>query len=825
MNGSWHFELTQPLCFLALAVLPLLFLYRKRSLVRQPRGQQKASLAVRILLLLLIVAAAAGPKVTVKTAEQTLIAVVDRSASVARDVSKITSPFRNVVNEEVGIGPGDAPGNESTDLASAITRARAEIPADHVGRIVLLSDGNQTTGDAVAAARAAGVPVSTVPLPGPEHEVFVASLTGPRSVHQGEPFDLELVVQSTHEDDATLDVICDTLVLDTQKVHLAPGENRFHLPQLPGEGPASLFTVKVGGCKDTLAENNQASCIVLIGPRPRVLLVESKPVLAQHLAAALKGENVDVEVRGPQDMPDRLDELRRYDLLILSNVPALAMSPQRMETVRTYVRDFGGGLVTVGGDQAFTPGGYRGTVLEDALPVISEVKRVHPKPSLAMVLVLDISASMGDGQPGRRSIDLAKEALRRAVGMLGPRDQVGVVEFNDRSDWIAPLQPATDKQKIIDRINAIEAAGGTTMYPPIEQAYLALRETFADLKHIIVLTDGLSNPGDFDAVARQIASADITMSMVGVGDEPAEPLLKRMAEIAKGHPYFCKDASQVPKIFELETMSAGKMGITEEPFSPQVFHAAQAMRGLDLEHAPRLLGYVETQPKPGCNVVLRAETGEPLLATWRYGLGTSAAFTSDISQSRWASAWLKWPKFGPFWAQLVRQTMRTDPMRSTAVRAEAVDGRLRVTLDAVDRDCKLLNGAEASVTVIDAKQQRRQAAMPQTAPGRYAATLLAEPGPYFVETRLNYAGDAIDTERLGFVMPYGDEFRIRPVNTALLRAIAEASGGQFEPKPDALTAPSAATASRILWLWPYLLVAAMVLFLLDIYWKRVTWRE
>ena len=817
MSGSWHFELTEPLCFIAMAVLPLLILYRRRTLVRQPGRQQKTSLAVRTLLLLLIVAAAAGPKLTLRTARQMLVAVVDRSPSVSKESDKIAEPFCQAASEVIAI--------ESTDLAAGITQARAAIPADRVGKIVLLSDGNQTAGDAVAAARAAGVPVSTVPLLGPEHEVYVTSLTAPRCVHQGEPFDLELVVQSTHEDDATVEVLCDTLVLDTQKQHLVPGENRFRLPQLPGEGPASLFTVKIGGCKDTLPENNQAACLVLIGSRPRVLLVESKPVLAQHLAAALKTENVDVELHGPQDMPGSLEQLRRFDLVILSNVPALAMTPERMEAVRSYVRDFGGGLITVGGDQAFTPGGYRGTVLEDALPVISEVKRAKPKPSLAMVLILDISASMSEGPAGRRKIDLAKEALGRAVEMLGPRDQIGVVEFNDRSDWIAPLQPATDKQKIIDRINTIEAKGATTMCPPIEQACLALRDAFAALKHIIVLTDGLSSPGDFDAVARQIASADITMSMVGVGDEPAEPLLRRMAEIAKGHPYFCKDASQVPKIFELETMSASKKGITEEPFSPQVVHAAQAFRGLDLEHAPRLLGYVETQPKPGSNVVLNAETGEPLLALWRYGLGTSAAFTSDISQSRWASAWLKWPKFGQFWAQLVRQTMRTDPMRSTTVRVEPVDGRLRVILDAVDRDCKLLNGAEAAATVIDAMQHRRQAAMTQTAPGRYAATLSAEPGPYFIETRLTYQGDTIDTERLGFVMPYADEFRVRPVNTALLRAIADASGGQFDPKPADLTAPSDRTVSSIVWIWPYLLVAAMVLFLLDIYWKRVTWGE
>ena len=835
MGGPWQFEILRPLWFAALAILPLLFYARRRTLVRLPRRQQARSLAVRIALMVLVIVALAGPRLTVRSDRECVVMMVDDTASVSRAYRLPVDAFVAAINRS-GMDSTDipaavvCPGGGKTDLAAAITRARADIPADRVGRIVLFSDGNQTEGDALAAARAAGasgVPISTVPLSGPEQEVYVSAVTAPAHVRRGEPFYVEVIVQSTHEDDGTIQILYGPEVVDSQRKHVVRGENRFRFAQVAAEGPAAIITAKIDGFKDTIWENNEASCAVLVDPPPRVLLVESQPVLGQHLAKTLGDENVEVEVRGPQDVPANPADLRCYELVILSNVPASSLPAERMKAIQGYVRNFGGGLIAVGGDQSMTAGGYHGTILEETLPVVCEPKGEKVKPGLAMVLVLDISGSM-EG----RSIDLAKQALRRAVEMLGPRDQVGVLVFEDRSQWITPLGPVVDKQKIVEQIGTIRAEGGTTMYPAIERAYLALRESFADMKHIIVMTDGVSNPGDFDALTKEIAAAGITMSTVGVGDEPARPLLEGIAKKAKGHAYFCDDAAAVPKIFEIETRLATRFGITEEPFFPQVVHSAEVLRGIDITKVPTLLGYVETQPKPGSQVILAAKTGEPLLASWRYGLGTVTAFTSDIQQSRWASAWLRWPGFGQFWAQLVRQTMRKDPLRTTLLHVEPAGGDLRVSLDAVDTEGRFINGAEGTATLVDPEQKSRQAPLRQVAPGRYAATLAARtPGAYFVETKLANPGQAspggglIDVERLGLVLPYPEEFRIRPPNTELLRAIAEQSGGRYDPQPDEVVAPLGKTVPRLIPLWPLLLVAALLVFLLDVALKRIAWKE
>jgi hypothetical protein len=371
------------------------------------------------------------------------------------------------------------------------------------------------------------------------------------------------------------------------------------------------------------------------------------------------------------------------------------------------------------------------------------------------------------------------------------------------------------------------------MYPAMERAYLALRDAYADLKHMIVETDGVSHPGDFDALVGQIAAAGISVSTVGLGTEPARPLLTGMAQRAKGHSYFCDKAESIPKIFEMATQNALREGIDEEPFSPHVEHAAQLLGGLDLPHAPKLLGYVETQPKPGSQTVLASPAGDPLLVLWHYGSGTSAAFTSDI-QSRWAAAWLGWPGFARFWQQLARHAMRTDPGGLCTLDCDYRHGRIDVTLEAADRDGRFVNGAEAGLQCLLGNDAKPQAAgeiprvppalpvLPQVAPGRYAASLAADPpGTYYLETKLHYQGRLADARRAGLVLAYPERLQVRPTNEALLRAVAKTSGGRFNPKAEELFSAPLAAVAQAIDLTPYLLAAAVLVFLLDLVLKRI----
>ncbi len=633
----------------------------------------------------------------------------------------------------------------------------------------------------------------------------VVEIVAPDHIRAGEPFALKVLLRSKTAGKATVQLLRDSqpLLKEPETIPLAVGENHEVFRDTVLNPSQVVYSVRVKDERGAAwPDDNGSACAVYVEPLPRVLLVESQAVLAEHLKKALAGENIDVDVK--PEVPVASAQLASYDLIILCNVPATALPPERMKALQTYVRDDRGGLIAVGGNHSFsTPsGGYRNTLLEEILPVISEVRTDKLPQTLAMVLVLDISDSMNDPSANKkiRNIDLAKTALRTAVNMLKPRDQVGVLVFHDSSRWIWPLAPVIDKQKIIDKINTIQAKGTTNMYPPLEQAYLSLREAFADLKHIIVTTDGLGEPGDFDGLAQKISAEGITMTTVGVGSEPARPFLQSIADKAKGRAYFCPDAENVPRIFETDTHMAAKIGITEEAFFPKVVHATQVLRGLDMAKAPTLLGYVETVAKPESHVVLASKTGQPILALWRYGGGVTAAFASDI-QSRWAAPWLTWPGFGKFWVQLVRQTMRHDVPKTMRLAADAADGRLLFTLDAADRDGHFIDGAEASVTATGSDGKPSTTTLTQIAPGRYAGSQPAGQGTYWLEGQVSRDGNLVDRVRSG---------------TVVLRMPVVAA------KVDGAVQSAEKTGLRTMLVWSWLLGAGLVVLVIDLVVRRTS---
>jgi hypothetical protein len=371
----------------------------------------------------------------------------------------------------------------------------------------------------------------------------------------------------------------------------------------------------------------------------------------------------------------------------------------------------------------------------------------------------------------------------------------------------------------IDRLST--SYYGTDMYPAIHKAALALEEAFADLKHMIVLTDGVSHPADFEGLAKQTASCGITITTVGVGREVARPLLEDIARIGQGHFYSCDDMAAVPKIFAMEAATASKRGVVEKPFLAQVVGPSAALGSLDLQHAPTLLGYVQTRAKPTSQVVLATESGEPVLAWWHAGLGTTVAFTSDI-ESRWAAAWLRWPGFGRFWSQLVRHAMRKDRTKDFRLEAAQDRGRIQATLDAVAPQGRFLNGAEATLKLIEPRHEAREIPVPQVAPGRYATSVPAtSQGIYCLEMRLRNGEQSLFIERRAVVIGYADELRTRPTNEALLQHIAEATGGTYDPKPERVFAPSNRAVPRTIPLWPYFLAAAAVILVVDVGARRL----
>jgi hypothetical protein len=384
-----------------LLVLAMLAWYFYRGLTDFARWQRIVSLAARALVVCLLVLALCGLTWLKPVKTCYVIFSIDESLSIGDEAKPVIELFLNQSVAAAGAnkyaylrfgarpgpvlsvwpGPVDPAAPETidrqgTNIAAALEVAAAAIPPSHVPRIVLLSDGNQTAGDAVGAALLSGAPVSTVPLPArTEPEVQVSAVNVPSQVREGEPFYVEVVLDSNHDDEGEIEVFRGAHKVVGEKVKVRTGESRFRFQQQITAERMAEYTARATGFKDKLLDNNVARGLVFSSGKPRVLLVDSDPKQAKHLAAALEQEGIKVDTRPPQGIPDSLSDLQNYELLLLSNVPATAMSTRQMNMIRSYVQELGGGLVMSGGDQAFGLGGYYKTTIEEILPVRSDFEK------------------------------------------------------------------------------------------------------------------------------------------------------------------------------------------------------------------------------------------------------------------------------------------------------------------------------------------------------------------------------------------------------------------------------------------------------------------
>ncbi len=879
----YPFEFTRPWILIAwLPILVVLVYYFVRSLSDFPKRQRIISLIVRSFLTLLLVLSLSGFTWLHRIDEQFVVFVADQSQSIGEEAALQATEFLKEAGEKKGkhriaylpfaavVGSvqeepivygkspsilrgvrGDGkdlsdgkdvkreslsqvgaesesltvklpgmvhPSRDGTLLSSAIDAAAGFIPPGYVPQIVLLSDGNETAGDALSAAARSRVPISTVPLPTrSEPEVQVAEVHVPAEVREGEPFFVEVSIQSNHDDEGLIEVFRGDHKVISETRPIKTGSNMFRFQQSIERDRLAAFSVRISGLKqDTLLDNNADTGLVYAAGKPRVLIIESDPNLIRELAYALEDEGIQVDIRPPQGMPETLADLQNYELLMLSNVPATSLTQQQMEIARTYVQELGGGFIMLGGELSFGLGGYYKTTLEEILPVRSDFEKEKEKPSLAMVLVMDKSGSMSGDK-----IEMAKSASQAAVELLGRRDQAAVIAFDGATYVISEMQSASNKAKLNDEIARIDAGGGTTMYPAMEMAYEMLMATTAKLKHTIILTDGISSSGDFEGLAQTMASAKMTVSTVAIGSGSAIELLENIARTGKGRYYLTEDPAQIPQIFAKETVTASKSAIDEQPFVPIVVRATHTLAEIDFDSAPFLLGYVMTRPKPTSEVILATEKGDPLLAWWRYGLGMTAAFTSD-AKSRWAAEWLTWPGYGKFWTQVVRQTMRKSDTKGIQVTADRQGPLAHLSVDAVSETGQFLNQSEVELTLINPQLQRSTSTMKQTAPGRYATDFMtSKSGSYHMEIALKQDGQVVYRQSRGIMVGYSDELRIQATNEKLLREIASSSGGNYSVDASKLFHRPDQWATRPTQLWPWLLTIAALLLVLDVALRRV----
>lgn len=735
-----------------LIVLPVFWFVDRRSLVDRPPAMKRAASLCRLLAIACLLFALCRPFFTHRSDEVHVTFLLDVSESVdpagqrqglaeirraaaalkpgdtwsmflfARDLRHSDPADAEKFIADCEAGRGDAAFRSATLLDSALAGVRFDLPANQGRRIVVLSDGLLEGPLQQAAQRLAAekTDLRFVKLPSidrPEAAVTSIESTTPVAF-EGEMVRFAVKLASNRDQNARLRLIHRGVAVAEQPIQLhAKEETTAQIEVRMTTSGDTVWEAELIPEDDYFPANNHLSTTLPVRGKPRVLVIHEKPAQMRPFERLMREQDVSLETRGARGLPDSFEEILAFDAIMLADVPATSFSPKQMASLKRYVTDFGGGLIMTGSENTFGLGGYFKTPVEEVLPLVSRFEKDKEKPSLAMVLVIDKSGSMS-GTP----LALARQAARSAADLLSAQDQIAVIAFDTQPQLVLDLTPASDRARIAAAIDSIAEGGGTDMQPALVQARDILRGANAKLKHIIALTDGQTDPSNMVEMATEMSSAGTTVSTVAMGGDASRDLLTAMAEAGHGRYYETDAPENVPQIFTRETMQASRSAIKEDLYEPASVTNHPIMAGFENAAFPPVLGYVIARPKPTAQVLLAVESGDPLLAIGRFGLGTGVAFTGDLTE-RWGSEWLTWQGCGKFWAQVFRGVLRKEESVGIETISRSQPGRWDIDLRATDDAGKPLSAVPWGGHALDDTGKEYPVKIEESGIGRYRVNI------------------------------------------------------------------------------------------------------
>lgn len=887
---TWTF--LAPQFFWLLLVPPLLLLFPTLSDLSRP--QQVLMSVTRLGLFVFLVLALARPTTRSEKRKVNLLFLVDVSASMGEEQIRETE---NKLHELFQKAPQDVvlqlvtfdsraklrplwgrshipplrlnTGIEESALAAALRYTLGLAPPGYDSRIVLMSDGLETVGNAletVTELQQMQIPVFFhFPLAKARPEVFIAEFTMPPKVIIREPFELTAVIVSNVETRASFllyqgsspeEMLRNDLEF-AKSLDLQPGENVLRFRAQVNDQGIQAFRLDMrieDPAKDTILQNNQSWAVLVAKDKPRILYVENDASRGSFFYQALRAANLEVEMRPGAGFPASVTQMKHYTCIVQSDVPATYLSTGKMIALREYVQG-GGCYIMVGGENSFGNGGYYQTPIEQLLPVRFDLEKNKRQPSVAMVLVIDRSGSMAG-----MKIRLAREAAIATLNVLGAKDLVGVVAFDHRAQVAVELTPAANRSRIEQLISRIESDGGTEIVAALEMGNDMLCDARAKVKHMILLSDGQAGRDRLEDVLQQSAVCNITISVVGIGSDVDRGMMELIRERAQGRSYYTTDPNDLPRIFTKEAATVARPPLVDEPVGVKIVKHADFLKGIHIESAPYLLGYVPTKAKPQTDLILVADIyGDPILARWNVGLGKAIAFTSDV-KPRWSRPWIEsWAQgFQKFWAALIRDSMRIQRIEEYTMTAHAQERLVDVQIDAVGDDGLWRNLLESKLEVQKFGGKKvLSSPLRQSAPGRYETSFqLPDHGTYLLTSQhycdpqraatagITCPGPSCPCEKrmligesyasvsyaypreLKLVQPPGAMCMENPHacrGLQLLQQLAEQTHGAAldENGKKALFAPGRKVEPLFQERWPLVLWPFLVLFILDLLLRRV----
>ena len=837
-------EFTRPYVLIAIPIVIAALIFSARFMYVKNKAQRICQIIIRSVISALLLLALSGVSLKWKGNAVSTVFLLDVSDSVRESTDEMLHFVNDAVrlkskNDSIGIVAfgSDARVEQfvsseivfsefqtvitktATNLENAVTTALAMMPEDSAKRIVLVTDGVENEGNiknTISSVAASKCLVEVMKLKTDDSaEVYVSDITVPDSVGTGENFSITVQVESNVACAATVSLYSGRTLKGRQQVSLQKGTNSFIFKDTQSEEGLKTYRVQVDAELDTVSVNNEYLAYTNISTRKPLLIIEGTSGEAKEFTKILDSIQVKYQVVLPVTAPAALSEMNQYAGIIFVNVYADDLRKGFMENVEAYVKDYGGGFIATGGNNSYALGNYKNTALETILPVDMDLQGENEIPTMAIMLVIDKSGSMSDGNGIVTNLDLAKEAAVAALDNLRDTDYIGVIAFDDSYNRVVELQKASDRDKIENKIYSIAIEGGTSIYPALSAAAKDLADNPAKVKHIILLTDGQDSYENYSRVISTINTANITLSTVAVGSGCNVSLLSSLAEKCGGRYYYTDIDSDIPRIFAQEVFLSVNSYLVDGVFVPIVTSNDEMITSVAGEGLPPLLGYVATTRKARATQLLESSEGDPLLCCWQYGLGRTAAWTSDVKNA-WSANWAGWKNTSLLWYNLV-QYITTD-MGMPGAYAEVSQNGSEALIKYVTENFS--SQTEVCATIYNDKGQAEAVTLDPIAPGVYTTSFtMQDTGVYSINLKQTENGETAGSINTATMMQYSLEYRFYE-NTTVLEEYVKAVGGNMITAAGEIFDEELDMVKQRVEIGTVLLTAAAVLFVFDIAARR-----
>ena len=839
-------EVSRAYAFILIPII-LVFMYIVLKKFKNLKRKNLVNLISRILVIIFIVCAMADITLSIKGKNISTIFILDVSDSMStfkeKGIEFIDKALEEMPkNNKAGVvvfgdnasvdkvmdnkkeysGIKSAPLKSATNIEEAINTSFSLFDKNASKRIVLITDGEENKGDllnSVVLLNKENIDLKVYKVSNESgNEVYVESVKVPDNISIGEEFTVTTTIESNVQTKGKLTLFSGRDKKAEEEVEIQKGTNTFVFKDVQTTGGFKNYRVLIEADEDTNGINNEYSCFTNVIAPPNILVIQGKENSALGVIETLKNTSCNYNIVSPNSAPRNLNELLEYKTIVLCDVHKDDLNSGFMDNIESYVKDYGGGVVTFGGENSYALGGYKNTSLEKILPVNMDKKGKNEVPPISISLIIDKSGSMSSGNGEVSKLTLAKEAAMNALDSLRESDEINVIAFDDTYQNVVEMQSASNIKNIKEMIGGITVGGGTSIYPALEQGYKAQLNSKGKIKHIILLTDGedsfsLSN---YISLVNDIKNEGITLSTVSVGEDANESLLQALANQGSGRYYHTDKYTDIPRIFAREVLLSAGTYIINEEFTPSISSNSEILSGINTkEGIPNLKGYIGTSIKENATEILTSNHDEPILASYRYGIGKTVSWTSDIN-GQWSSDYLTWNKG----AQLIKNAIYwTIPELSD-------EGKLSISQEGNEALIEFYNDSNLEGSKIKAIYNSESGSngeieLTEEEPGKYIGKVkLDEIGFYNFNVREEKDGEIINNYTGAFSLQYSDEYKFNKNKDKVKTLVSEVNGKFINNSKDVFKGELKEAYKKIN-LSNIFLIFALVLFFLDIVYRRL----